>query len=104
MKILSLSFNQNLKGEGLDLILNVISKSTKVLAFVECGLSNWGALRIIGYVYKNINVNEIYLVGNSFTINTQREFKKLNVDRHYLTIISDWPSKEFEEMVKKNYN
>ena len=51
-----------------------------------------------------MNVNEIYLVGNSFTVNTQREFKKLNVDRHYLTIISDWPSKEFEEMVKKNYN
>ena len=51
-----------------------------------------------------MNVNEIYLVGNSFTVDTQREFKKLNVDRHYLTIISDWPSKEFEEMVKKNYN
>ena len=89
---------------ALDIILNVIPKSTKVLAFVECGLSNWGALRIIGYVYKNMNVNEIYLVGNSFTVNTQREFKKLNVDRHYLTIISDWPSKEFEEMVKKNYS
>ena len=40
LKILSMSFNQNLKGEGLDLILNVIPKSTKVLAFVECGLSN----------------------------------------------------------------
>ena len=51
-----------------------------------------------------MNVNEIYLVGNSFTVNTQREFKKLNVDRHYLTIFSDWPSKKFEEMVKKNYN
>ena len=37
---------------ALDIILNVIPKSTKVLAFVECGLSNWGALRIIGYVYK----------------------------------------------------
>ena len=40
LKILSMSFNQNLKGEGLDLILNVIPKSIKVLAFVECGLSN----------------------------------------------------------------
>ena len=98
LKILSMSFNQNLKGEGLDLILNVIPKSIKVLAFVECGLSNWGALRIIGYVYK------IYLVENSFTVNTQREFKKLKIDRHYLTIISGWPSKEFKEMVKKNYN
>ena len=51
-----------------------------------------------------MNVNKIYLVGNSFTVNTQRKFKKLNVDRHYLTIFNDWPSKEFEEMVKKNYN
>ena len=51
-----------------------------------------------------MNVNKIYLVGNSFTVNTQRKFKKLNVDRHYLTIFNDWPSKEFEEIVKKSYN
>ena len=56
-----MSFNQNSKDEGLDLILNVIPKSTRVLAFFECTLSNRRALRIIDYVYKNMNVNEIYL-------------------------------------------
>ena len=49
---LSLSFNKNIKDEGLNLILNVIPDTTKVLAFVKCGLTDTGALKIIEYAYK----------------------------------------------------
>ena len=52
---LSMSFNKNIKGKGLNLILNVIPGTTKILVFVECGLTDTGVLKIIEYIYKNIN-------------------------------------------------
>ena len=68
---LSMSFNKNIKDKGLNLILNVIPHTTKILAFVECGLTDTGALKIIEYAYKNKNLNQIYLEGNFF----QNQFK-----------------------------
>ena len=63
---LSMSFNKNIKDKGLNLILNVIPDTKKILAFVECGLTDTGALKIIDYAYKNKIINQIYLEGNFF--------------------------------------
>ena len=35
-----MSFNKNIKDKGLNLILNAIQDTTKILAFVECGLTD----------------------------------------------------------------
>ena len=102
--ILSMSFNKNIKDEGLNLILNVIPDTIEVLAFVECGLTDTGALKIIEYAYKSKNINQIYLEGNFFSKSIQYKFKKLKMDKPHLTIISKWPSKRFKEMIRKNYN
>jgi hypothetical protein len=99
-----MSFNQNIKDEGLNLILDAIPDSTEVLAFVECGLTDKGALKIIDYVYKHKNINQIYLEGNYFSKEIQNKFYKLKLDKPDLTIISKWPSQSLKEMVKKNYN
>ena len=99
-----MSFNKNIKDKGLNLILNVIPSTTKILAFVECGLTDTGALKIIEYAYKNKNLNQIYLEGNFFSQSIQNKFNKLKIDRPHLTIISQWPSETFKEMVRKNYN
>ena len=67
-----MSFNKNIKDKVLNLILN-IPGTTKILAFVESGLTDTGALKIIEYAYKNKNINCIYLEGifsqNQFKIN-----------------------------------
>ena len=102
--ILSMSFNKNIKDEGLNLILNVIPDTIEVLAFVECGLTDTGALKIIEYAYKSKNINQIYLEGNFFSKSIQYKFKKLKMDKPHLTIISKWPSERFKEMIRKNYN
>ena len=102
--ILSMSFNKNIKDEGLNLILNVIPDTIEVLAFVECGLTDTGALKIIEYAYKSKNINQIYLEGNFFSKSIQHKFKKLKMDKPHLTIISKWPSERFKEMIRKNYN
>ena len=77
--ILSMSFNKNIKDEGLNLILNVIPDTIEVLAFVECGLTDTGALKIIEYAYKSKNINQIYLEGNFFSKSIQYKFKKLKM-------------------------
>ena len=102
--ILSMSFNKNIKDEGLNLILNVIPDTIKILAFVECGLTDTGALKIIDHAYKSKNINQIYLEGNFFSKSIQYKFKKLKMDKPHLTIISKWPSERFKEMIRKNYN
>ena len=102
--ILSMSFNKNIKDEGLNLILNVIPDTIEVLAFVECGLTDNGALKIIEYAYKSKNINQIYLEGNFFSESIQYKFKKLKIDKPHLTIISKWPSEKFKEMIRKYYN
>ena len=101
---LSMSFNQSIKDEGVNLILDAIPDSTKVLAFVDCGLTDKGALKIIDYVYKHKNINQIYLEGNYFSKAVQNKFYKLKLDKPDLTIISQWPSQNFKEMIKKTYN
>ena len=102
--ILSMSFNKNIKDEGLNLILNVIPDTIKVLAFVECGLTDTGALKIIEYAYKSKNINQIYLEGNFFSKSIENKFNKLKIYRPHLTIISKWHSKTFKEIIRKNYN
>ena len=99
-----MSFNKNIKDKGLNLILNVIPDTTKILAFVECGLTDTGALKIIDYVYKNKKINQIYLEGNFFSKSIQNKFNKLKIDSPQLTIRSQRPSETFKEMVKINYN
>ena len=99
-----MSFNKNFKDKGLNLILNIIPGTTKILAFVECGLTDTGALKIIEYAYKNKIINQIYLEGNFFSQSIQNKFNKLKIDWPQLKIISQWPSETFKEIVRKNYN
>ena len=101
---LSMSFNQSIKDEGINLILDAIPDSTKVLALVECGLTDKGALKIIDYVYKHKNINQIFLESNYFSKAVQNKFYKLKLDKPDLTIISQWPSQNFKEMIKNTYN
>ena len=75
-----MSFNKNIKDKRLNLILNVIPGTTKILAFVECILTNTGALKITEYAYKK-NINQIYLEGNFFSKSIQNKFNKLKIDR-----------------------
>lgn len=100
---LSMSFNENIKDDGLKLILDAVPDTIKVLACVECGLRDNAALEIIDYAYKNRNINEIYLEGNFFSESIQNKFDKLRFKKPNLTIISQWPSQDFKKMVKKNF-
>jgi len=100
---LSMSFNENIKDDGLKLILDAVPDTIKVLACVECGLRDNAALEIIDYAYKNRNINEIYLEGNFFSQSIQNKFDKLRFKKPHLTIISQWPSQDFKKMVKKNF-
>jgi len=100
---LSMSFNENIKDDGLKLILDAVPDTKKVLACVECGLTDNAALEIIDYANKNKNINEIYLEGNFFSESIQNKFEKLSFKKPNLTIISQWPSQDFKKLVKKNF-
>ena len=42
--------------------------------------------------------------GNNFSKDMEEKFEKLRADNPSLTILSEWASEEFKEMVKKSFN
>ena len=101
---ISLSFNENLKDEGAITLLNHIPLTTSVIAFVECGITDKAGQAIIDWAAKANNLNGIYIEGNDFSKDMEKKFEKLRVDNPRLTVLSEWASEEFKEMVKKSFN
>ena len=101
---LSMSFNQELKDEGVIAILNQIPKTTSVIAFVECGITDKAGQAIIDWAAKTNNLDGIYIEGNTFSKSMETKFAKLRTDNPQLTVLSEWASEDFKEMVKKSFN
>ena len=101
---LSMSFNPELKDEGVIALLNQIPKTTSVIAFVECGITDKAGQAIIDWVAKTNNLDGIYIEGNTFSKSMEARFEKLRNDNPKLTVLSEWASDEFKEMVKKSFN
>jgi hypothetical protein len=104
LSTISMSFNQDLKDEGVIAILNKIPKTTPVIAFVECGITDKAGQAIIDWALENNEVNGIYIEGNTFSSSMEAKFEKMRVDNPQLTILSEWASEEFKVMVKKTFN
>ena len=101
---ISMSFNEDLKDEGVITILNHIPLTTSVIAFVECGITDKAGQAIIDWAAKANNLNGIYIEGNDFSKDMEKKFEKLRVDNPRLTVLSEWASESFKEMVKKSFN
>ena len=101
---ISMSFNEDLKDEGVITLLNHIPLTTSVIAFVECGITDKAGQAIIDWAAKTNNLNGIYIEANDFSKDMEKKFEKLRVDNPRLTVLSEWASEEFKEMVKKSFN
>ena len=101
---ISMSFNEDLKDEGVITILNHIPLTTSVIAFVECGITDKAGQAIIDWAAKTNNLNGIYIEGNDFSKDMEEKFEKLRADNPRLTVLSTWASESFKEMVKKSFN
>ncbi len=101
---ISMSFNEDLKDEGVITLLNHIPLTTSVIAFVECGITDKAGQAIIDWAAKTNNLNGIYIEGNDFSKGMEEKFDKLRADNPRLTVLSEWASEEFKEMVKKSFN
>ena len=100
---ISMSFNKDLKDEGLIKILNVLPDSTSAIGFVECGITDIGGQKIIDWAYKNKGIKQIYLEGNFFSKHIINKFMKLKNDKPDISMIIEWPSEGFKKMVLDNY-
>jgi hypothetical protein len=101
---ISMSFNQDLKDDGVITILNQIPKTTSVIAFVECGITDKAGQAIIDWAANANNLNGIYIEGNTFSKEMEAKFEQLRTDNPQLTVLSEWASESFKQMIKKNYN
>ena len=101
---ISVSFNQDLKDDGVIAILDQIPKTTSVIAFVECGITDKAGQAIIDWAFKANNLDGIYIEGNTFSKIMEAKFEKLRIDNRNLTVLSEWASEDFKEMVKKTFN
>ena len=99
-----MKFNENLRDEGVINILNHISKTTSVIAFVECEITNKAGNAIIEWTNNASNLNGIYIEGNNFSNKMEIEFEKLRINNPDLIVLSEWASEDFKKMVKKNFN
>jgi hypothetical protein len=86
------------------LILNSISNTTKVVAYVECSLTDKAAETIINWAYEAKNLQALYFEGNFFSRKMHEKFTFLTNAKLSLTVMSEWPSDQFKSMVKQTYN
>ena len=101
---ISMSFNEDLKDEGVITLLNHIPLTTSVIAFVECGITDKAGQAIIDWAAKTNNLTGIYIEGNDFSKDMEEKFEKLRADNPRLTLLSTWASEEFKDMAKKSFN
>jgi hypothetical protein len=103
LKTISMSFNKDLKDEGIIKILNVLPTTTSTIAFFECGITDIGGQKIIDWAYNQKAIKQVYLEGNFFSKNIINQFIKLKKDKPDITMIIEWPSEGFKKMVLDNY-
>ncbi len=84
-----MSFNENLRDEGIITILNHIPKTTFVIAFVECGISDKAGNAIIKCANNASNLNGIYIEGNNFSKKREIEFEKLRINNPDLIVLNE---------------
>ena len=101
---ISMSFNQDLKDNGVIALLNQIPKTTSVIAFVECGITDKAGQAIIDWAVNTNNLNGIYIEGNTFSKEMEAKFEELRTNNPQLTVLSEWASEGFKQMVKETYN
>ncbi len=101
LSTINMSFNEGLKDEGVITILNLIPKTTSVIAFVECGITDKAGQAIIDWAAKTNNLNGIYIDGNASSKEMEAKFEKLRADNPQITVLSEWYSESFKKMVKK---
>ena len=99
-----MSFNGNLKDEGVINILNHIPRTTSVIAFVECEITNKAGNAITEWTNNASNLNGIYIEGNNFSKKMEMEFEKLRINNPNLIVLSEWASEDFKNIVKKSFN
>ena len=85
-------------------MLNQIPKTTSIIAFVECGITDKTGQAIIDWASKTNNLDGIYIEGNAFSKEMEGMFEKLRADNPQITILSEWASEKFKEIVKKTFN
>jgi len=103
LKTISMSFNKDLKDEGIIKVLNVLPATNSSIVFVECGITDIGGQKIIDWAYKNRSIKQIYLEGNFFSKNIINQFMKLKKDKPDIAMIIEWPSEGFKKMELHNY-
>ena len=103
LQTISMSFNKDLKDEGLIKILNVLPDSTSTIAFVECGITDIGGQKVIDWAYNQKAIKQIYLEGNFFSKQIINKFMKLKNDKPDIAMIIECPSESFKKMVLDNY-
>jgi hypothetical protein len=103
LKTISMSFNKDLKDEGLIKVLEALPDSTSTIAFVECGITDIGGQKIIDWAYNQKAIKQIYLEGNFFSKQIINKFMKLKNDKPDIAMIIEWPSEEFKKMALDNY-
>jgi hypothetical protein len=103
IQTLSMSFNQDLKDEGVIIILNKIPKTISVIAFVDCGLTDKAGQAIIDWALENKQLNGIYIEGNNFSKQMEARFDNLRSGNPRLTVLSKWASEEFKGMVERTF-
>jgi hypothetical protein len=103
LQTISMSFNKDLKDEGIIKILNVLPATTSTIAFVEFGITDVGGQKIIDWAYKNRSIKQIYLEGNFFSKDIINKFRKLKKDKPNIAMIIEWHSEGFKKMVIDNY-
>ena len=86
---LSMSFNKDLKDDGVIAMLNQIPKTTSFVAFVERGITDRAEQAIIDWASKTNNLDGIYIEGNTFSKNMEAKFEKLRTDNPQLTVLSE---------------
>ena len=80
LSTISMSFNEGLKDEGVTTILNLIPKTTSVIDFVECGITDKAEQAFINWAAKTNNLNGIHIEGNAFSKEMEEKFEKLRAD------------------------
>lgn len=101
---LSMSFNQDLKDEGVLAVLEKLPNTTAVIAFVECGITDIAGHVIIDFVSRNKELTGIYIEGNEFSKSMEAKFEKMRIDNPQLTLLSEWASEEFRAKVKSTFD
>ena len=84
------------------LVLNSIPNKIRVVAFVECGLTDISAETIINCDYEAKSLQALYFEGNFFARKMHEKFTVLTDAKPGLTVMSEWPIDQFKSMMNSH--